>query len=47
VGGERLHYCVFGGPWRYDCEPKGEPTGEDAAWLAEAVSRVGAVVGGR
>jgi hypothetical protein len=40
-GGERLHY------WAYDSEPKGEPTGEDAAWLAEAVSRVGAVVGGR
>ena len=46
-GGERLHYWVFGGPWAYDSEPKGEPTGEDAAWLAEAVSRVGAVVGGR
>jgi dihydrofolate reductase len=46
-GGERLHYWVFGGPWTYDSEPKGEPTGEDAAWLAEAVSRVGAVVGGR
>jgi dihydrofolate reductase len=46
-GGERLHYWVFGGPWTYDAEPKGEATGEDAAWLAEAVSRVGAVVGGR
>jgi dihydrofolate reductase len=46
-GGERLHYWVFGGPWTYDTEAKGEPTGEDAAWLAEAVSRVGAVVGGR
>jgi hypothetical protein len=46
-GGERLHYWVFGGPWAYDSEPKGEPTGEDAAWLAEAVSRVGAVAGGR
>jgi dihydrofolate reductase len=46
-GGERLHYWVFGGPWTYDSESKGEPTGEDAAWLAEAVSRVGAVVGGR
>lgn len=46
-GGERLHYWVFGGPWTYDAEPKGEPTGEDAAWLAEAISRVGAVVGGR
>jgi dihydrofolate reductase len=46
-GGERLHYWVFGGPWAYDSESKGEPTGEDAAWLAEAVSRVRAVVGGR
>ena len=46
-GGERLHYWVFGGPWTYDAEPRGEPTGEDAAWLSEAISRVGAVVGGR
>jgi dihydrofolate reductase len=46
-GGERLHYWVFGGPWTYDDEPTGEPTGEDAAWLAEAMSRVGAVVCGR
>jgi dihydrofolate reductase len=38
---------VFGGPWTYDSESKGEPTGADAAWLAETVSRVGAVVGGR
>jgi dihydrofolate reductase len=45
-GGERLHYWVFGGPWTY-AEPKGEPTGEDAAWLAEMITRVGAVVGGR
>jgi dihydrofolate reductase len=45
-GGERLHYWVFGGPWTYD-EPKGEPTSEDAAWLAEIVARVGAVVSGR
>jgi dihydrofolate reductase len=46
-GGERLHYWVFGGPWTYDEEPRGEPTGEDAGWLQEAISRVGAVVGGR
>ncbi|HVD57579.1 MAG TPA: dihydrofolate reductase family protein [Thermoleophilaceae bacterium] len=46
-GGERLHYWVFGGPWTYDDESRGEPSGEDAAWLAEATSRVGAVVGGR
>ena len=46
-GGERLHYWVFGGPWTYDAEPTGEPTGEDAEWLSEAVSRLGAVVAGR
>jgi dihydrofolate reductase len=46
-GGERLHYWVFGGPWTYDSESKGEATGEDAAWLADTMSRVGAVVGGR
>jgi dihydrofolate reductase len=46
-GGERLHYWVFGGPWTYDAGPSGEPTGEDAAWLEETISRVGAVVGGR
>jgi dihydrofolate reductase len=46
-GGERLHYWVFGGPWSYDEEARGEPAGEDAAWLEETVSRVGAVVGGR
>ncbi|MGH2945898.1 MAG: dihydrofolate reductase family protein [Solirubrobacteraceae bacterium] len=46
-GGERLHYWVFGGAWTYADEPTGEPTGEDAAWLAEVSSRVGAVVAGR
>jgi dihydrofolate reductase len=46
-GGERLHYWVFGAPWTYDSGPKGEPAGEDAEWLNEAVKRVGAVVGGR
>jgi dihydrofolate reductase len=46
-GGERLHYWVFGGPWTYDAEPRGEATGEDAAWLSEAMTRIGAVVGGR
>jgi dihydrofolate reductase len=46
-GGERLHYWVFGGPWTYDSEPRGEATGEDAAWLEQAISRLGAVVSGR
>ena len=46
-GGERLHHWVFGGPWTYDSGPKGEATGEDAAWLEETMARVGAVVVGR
>jgi dihydrofolate reductase len=46
-GGERLHYWVFGGPWTYGDAPRGEPTGEDAAWLSETAARIGAVVGGR
>ena len=46
-GGERLHYWVFGGSWTYDAEPRGDATGEDAEWLSEAVSRIGAVVAGR
>jgi dihydrofolate reductase len=46
-GGERLHYWVFGGPWSYDAEPTGGASGEDAAWLEEAMSRLGAVVSGR
>jgi dihydrofolate reductase len=46
-GGERLHYWVFGGPWTYDNEPEGQATGEDAAWLEEATSGLGAVVAGR
>jgi dihydrofolate reductase len=46
-GGERLHYWVFGGPWSYEEEARGEVTGEDAAYLEDAMSRVGAVVAGR
>lgn len=46
-GGERLHYWVFGGPWSYDKEPDGEATGEDQAWLEQAMARLGSVVGGR
>jgi len=47
VGGERLHEWVFGGPWRYEDERRGEPEGEDAAWLERTTARIGAVVGGR
>jgi dihydrofolate reductase len=46
-GGERLHYWVFGGPWTYDEGPKGDASGEDAEWLSEMTSRIGAVVSGR
>jgi dihydrofolate reductase len=46
-GGERLHYWVFGGPWSYDEEPRGEPTGTDKELLDEAMARVGAVIAGR
>ena len=46
-GGERLHYWVFGGPWSYDKEPRGEPSGPDAEWLNEVTSRIGASIGGR
>lgn len=31
----------------YTDEGRGEPAGEDAVWLAEAISKTGAVVGGR
>ena len=47
VGGERLHYWVFGGPWSADDPPTGPPTGDDAEWLQEAMASTGAVVGGR
>src|SRR5438094_475420 len=46
-GGERLHYWVFGGPWSYEDEKRGEMLPEDATWMEQVVSRVGAVVGGR
>ena len=46
-GGERLHYWVFGGPWRYDSPNRGQATGEDKAWLDKAVAGTGAVVAGR
>lgn len=46
-GGERLHYWVFGGPWSYAEEPRGEATGADKEFLDEAFRRLGAVIGGR
>jgi dihydrofolate reductase len=47
IGGERLHYWVFGGPWSYDSPGRGEPTGEDKAWLEETIGANGAVIAGR
>ena len=47
VGGERLHYWVFGGPWSYEEEATGEATGVDKEVLDEAFADLGAVIGGR
>jgi dihydrofolate reductase len=46
-GGERLHSWVFGGPWSYDDAGPREPLGDEAGWLADLRSRIGAAVGGR
>ena len=46
-GGERLHYWVFGGPWSYAEEPKGEATGADKQVLDEGLASLGAVIAGR
>jgi dihydrofolate reductase len=46
-GGERLHAWVFGGTWRYEDDTRRKPAEDDAAWLAEVTSKLGAVVGGR
>ena len=46
-GGERLHYWVFGGPWTYEDEARGEAVGEDAEWLEQGAARQGAVIAGR
>ncbi len=46
-GGERLHYWVFGAPWSYDEEPRGEATGADKEFLDAGMARAGAVVIGR
>ena len=47
VGGERLHYWVFGGPWTYDTAARGEAVGEDRAWLEETMGANGAIIAGR
>ena len=47
VGGERLHYWVFGGPWSYESPREGEVSGEDKAYLDEMTGANGAVIAGR
>jgi dihydrofolate reductase len=48
VGGERLHYWVFGGPWSYDTERDlGEMSGEDKAFFDALVADFGAGICGR
>ncbi|MGO9457295.1 MAG: dihydrofolate reductase family protein [Acidimicrobiales bacterium] len=47
VGGERLHYWVFGGPWTYDSPSRGHADGVDQEWLEEVLAANGAVVTGR
>jgi dihydrofolate reductase len=47
AGGERLHYWVFGVPWSYDEEPRGEAVGADKEYLDDAFGHGGAVIVGR
>jgi dihydrofolate reductase len=47
VGGERLHYWVFGGPWSYESPGRGKASGEDKAYLDEMTGANGAVIAGR
>ena len=47
VGGERLHYWIFGGPWSYDAPVRGEATGVDREWMEAVLGANGAVVTGR
>jgi len=46
-GGERLHHWVFGGPWTYDEEPRGEPAPVDRSYLDEVFGSGGAWIVGR
>jgi len=39
IGGERLHYWVFGGAWSCESGTGGEPTGEDKVWLDQRSPR--------
>ena len=41
-GGERLHYWVFGRPWTYANERRGEAIGADKEFLDRAIANGGA-----
>jgi len=47
VGGERLHYWVFGGPWTHDSPEWGQPIGVDKEWIEGVLGANGAVITGR
>jgi len=47
VGGERLHYWIFGGPWTYGDDQTTGATGVDRHIVDEWNLRSGAVIGGR
>lgn len=48
VGGERLHYWVFGGPWTYEGEHDfGGMSGEDKAYYDGLTARMGSGIVGR
>jgi dihydrofolate reductase len=45
-GGERLHYWIFGGPWRYG-EEGGSATGADKEYIEDTFASAGAWLVGR
>ena len=48
IGGERLHYWVFGGPWTYDDQRGFEGmSGEDRTYYEGLTSRIGSGIVGR
>src|SRR3978361_1087125 len=48
IGGERLHYWVFGGPWTYDGEHDFDAmAGEDKAYYDGLIARIGSGIVGR
>ncbi len=46
-GGEQLHYWVFGGPWQYRDETRGEMSATDKEFFDSVTRDVGAVIAGR